>query len=151
MKKYIFALILALSFTTAGVFAQDAPVETLEEVTPEPTPVEPVTIELPAPITEEGGIEIVIQWFDALYMALLLIVGFLAPKIPFLNRLQHREYVLLSAAAVSGMVLWAVGLNVSAVTMIITFLVQTGVYQYVFKFAAGVKSPKMPAQIEAGK
>lgn len=151
MKKYVFSLIFALSFMTAGVFAQDAPVETLEEVTPAPTPGQPATIEIPAPITEEGGVEVVIQWFDALYMALLLIVGFLAPKIPFLNRLQHREYVLLSAALVSGMVFWAVGLNVSGVTMVVAFLMQTGVYQYVFKFGAGIKSPKMPAQIKAGK
>jgi len=96
---------------------------------------------IPAPIEPGVKIGVLLDWYNALYGALVVITGYLVPFIPGAAKLGKKVFAIAAAGLVLLIVFVTLGLA-DGFGLALTFLAASGVYDYLLK-PAGLKSPPL--------
>lgn len=96
------------------------------------------TIELPVPIEPGVGVGVLLDWYNALYGALVVLVGYAVPYIPGAAKLGKKVFAIAAAGFVLLVVFVSMGLA-DGFGLALTFLAASGVYDYILK-PSGLKS-----------
>lgn len=95
-------------------------------------------VELPVPIEPGVTVGVLLDWYNALYGALVVLVGYLVPFIPGAAKLGKKVFAIAAAGLVLLVVFVTLGLA-DGFGLALTFLAASGVYDYLLK-PAGLKS-----------
>ena len=98
-------------------------------------------VEIPVPIDTDVTVGVLLDWYNALYGALVVLVGYLVPFIPGAAKLGKKVFAIAAAGLVLLVVFVTLGLA-DGFGLALTFLAASGVYDYLLK-PAGLKSPPL--------
>lgn len=97
-------------------------------------------IETPGGIDLNSGVEVYINWYNALYAAIFIILGYVHNYIPFVTASVVKWVRIALAAIVSGLIFYYTGV-VEGISLVVTFLSSIGIYSFFLNSVAKKPSP----------
>ena len=97
------------------------------------------TIEIPEPITDQTDLTGFLHWYEVLYGAIVILLGFVHNWIPVLTTVTEKWVRVALAGLIVGVIFFAYGFA-DGLSLVFTFLSAVGIYD-IFLKRTGLKSP----------